>query len=187
LLILTVLTSQGLFAQDDFVERFSAIQSGSVVHLNWSIAQGNLCNGQGIQRSSDGLYFSTIGFLDGVCGSLSESVKYTFTDSLPPANSTVYYRIDLGPYGFSESASVLFIDAGQRPFHIYTDNGLVHFRSLDQNLEYNLSLVASDGTGIMRYTGRGWADVPVETRFAVVRYRIDLNGQTFTGGLVVNR
>lgn len=168
------------------VDRFSATQSGMVVHVNWSITEGNLCNGLGIQRSVNGLHFNTIGFIDGVCGSLTEAVRYTFTDSMPPIGTTVYYRIDLGPYGFSDLTTLFVVDAGSRPFHLFVSDGFLRIRPLDSTAEYSVEITDSEGRIARQLKGRGWTDFPLPARQNIVYYRLELKGVTYTGAVWAN-
>ena len=145
-----------------------------------------LCNGLGIQRSVNGLNFNTIGFIEGVCGSLTEAVRYTFTDSMPPVSSTVYYRIDLGPYGFSDITSLFVVDAGSRPFHLYVSDGYLRMRPLDATAEYSIQIADFNGRISEQHTGLGWADFSLSARQKLVYYRLELKGATYTGAVYGN-
>jgi hypothetical protein len=173
--------SPAMWAQNTLVERLSAIQVGTGVQLNWYIAQGNLCNGQHIERSEDGLFFTDIGFIDGVCGSLSEAVKYNFIDSMPPANTSLHYRIDLGPFGHSEGVELFVIDASERPFQLFFAEGHLHIRAMDANARVVLVLVGTDGRNMGEYefTGRGTMAMPSVK--GVVAYRAEVNGSVYSG------
>jgi len=58
-------------------------------------------------RSQDSINFVLIEDIQGVCGSLSSSVSYTFTDHTPILNAVNYYKID---FGGQEQSSILGIE-----------------------------------------------------------------------------
>jgi hypothetical protein len=115
------------------LRNFSGQVTGNSIRLSWVIKGGNTCEGTKIQRSNDGLFFETIGEIGGVCGSPDFDVPYLFVDSLPIANQTNYYRLELGTQGFSTSVSFPFnplndqgysivLDRAQRTASVYFDN-----------------------------------------------------------------
>ena len=71
------------------------ISQGNVL-LAWTIKSGSTCNGMQVFRSKDSMNFILIEDIQGVCGSLSSSVSYTFTDHTPILNTVNYYKIDFG-------------------------------------------------------------------------------------------
>jgi hypothetical protein len=89
------------------------IEAGKIL-LNWKIAGGNTCSGIDILRTDNPLLgYSEIGFIDGICGSVSEPILYSFVDEYPIPNSINYYKIAFGTQG-SESLQIGFValDAG---------------------------------------------------------------------------
>jgi len=82
------------------------LSQGNVL-LAWTIKSGSTCNGMQVFRSQDSINFVLIEDIQGVCGSLSSSVSYTFTDHTPILNAINYYKIDLGG---EEQSSVLGIE-----------------------------------------------------------------------------
>jgi hypothetical protein len=101
------------------LESFVATSESGKVILQWTLASGNTCNGIGIQRSEDGITFSEISFIPGICGNISSSVKYSHTDSSPLPNKKNYYRLRLGNQGFSEIAFTVFYDVGEDAYYIF--------------------------------------------------------------------
>jgi hypothetical protein len=114
-----VFTTLSFFSQSSFIEGFSADASSSGVLLRWTILSGNTCNGTRIYRSEDGLYFNQIGAIDGICGSPTESLNYSFVDQNPLPNIENYYRLDLVGIGFSEII--------QTTFFVISSNGYLLF------------------------------------------------------------
>ena len=70
--------------------------SNGKVLLAWTIESGNVCNGMQILRSKDSSNFVLLEDIQGVCGDLSTSVSYTFTDQTPILNTINYYKINFG-------------------------------------------------------------------------------------------
>ena len=102
-----------------FLAGFSALQNGTIIQLDFSIAGGNTCNGIRILRSADGIQFAPIGSIAGICGSSTEDVFYSFTDPDPIRNADNYYRLDLITLGYSHVLPVHFIYFGDNEFLLY--------------------------------------------------------------------
>ena len=86
---------------------FNIDLSNGKVLLAWTIKSGSTCNGMQIFRSQDSVEYDLIEDIQGVCGDLSSSVSYTFTDSEPELNATNYYKIS---FGGTQESHVLSID-----------------------------------------------------------------------------
>ncbi len=88
------------------------------VLLNWSISQGNTCNGIDVFRSIDGVNYTKIGDIEGICGSASEEIDYSFTDLFPVQNSFNFYRLGLGGLGFSYNVKIEIIEIAVNSYQI---------------------------------------------------------------------
>ena len=96
-LFLLLLVSFGFTAKSQSIlSDFDIDLSEGKVLLAWTIKSGNVCNGMQILRSKDSISFVMIEDIQGVCGNLSSSVSYTFTDQTPILNTTNYYKINFG-------------------------------------------------------------------------------------------
>lgn len=96
-LFLLLLVSFGFTAKSQSIlSDFDIDLSEGKVLLAWTIKSGNVCNGMQILRSKDSISFVLIEDIQGVCGNLSSSVSYTFTDQTPILNTTNYYKINFG-------------------------------------------------------------------------------------------
>jgi hypothetical protein len=131
-----------------FLGKFSALESGGKIYLNWLVLAGNSCNDVEIHRASDTLSFSRIGINAGVCGSFTESLSYDYTDESPLINATNYYRLDLGVYGYSDIVAVDVIgidDSGfqLRPNPMQTE-GLLYFNNVNQE-KVELTIMTVNG------------------------------------------
>ena len=96
------------------LDEFYALQSGNRVILNFTMKQGNTCNGIDIHRSTDSLQFDGIGSIEGVCGSASFDIPYSFVDESPRLNAINYYRLDLKQLGYSEVISLHVYDHSKK-------------------------------------------------------------------------
>ncbi len=110
LILLCVCISAGIhlgYAQGNpLLGKFSVSQYDGRVSLFWQIVEGSTCNGIQIYRSTDSIDFQRIGYIAGICGSLTEPVNYNFTDELPIENTINYYYLELGTVGTSDIISI---------------------------------------------------------------------------------
>jgi hypothetical protein len=127
----------------DFYEAITAVETPAGVVLNWTLREGNTCNGQLIQRSIDSLVYEDIGEITGICGSLLESKPYTYIDENPVYNQTVYYRIFAGGQGYSYSIATFFIEVEYGDFLVMQDlqSKTIHivFKNIASN-QYQLTV-----------------------------------------------
>ena len=93
-----------------FLAGFSALQQNKNIELNIVIAGGNTCNGINILRSTDGINFEPVGDIAGICGSSTEDVFYSYTDTDPVPNVINYYRLDLITLGYSSIINIRYVD-----------------------------------------------------------------------------
>jgi hypothetical protein len=71
---------------------FEARPVRKTIVLNWSTAQEINNKGFGIERSTDGINFENIGWMDGKINS-STKTDYSFTDRFVQPGTTYYYRL----------------------------------------------------------------------------------------------
>lgn len=98
------------------LQDFSGYQQDSQVFLRWTFRGGSLCEGTRVERSTDGLVFSQIGEISGICGSPDAAITFNFTDSLPSPNSLNYYRLELGNFGYTSTLTVEFLKINENGF-----------------------------------------------------------------------
>ena len=146
------------------LEDFMIVQNESSIILDWTIKEGNVCDGLKIFRSEDAQNYEKIGEFFGVCGNISEPQDYTFQDDSPIANSYNYYRLELGFNGVSSPVSIYYVDFGENTslfapnpcsdrgvLHFYEDGDVLiqiydskggkvkEFRTIENSVEINLS------------------------------------------------
>jgi len=108
LALISVIVSLGFAVRSQSIlSSFDIGLSQGNVLLAWTIKSGSTCNGMQVFRSQDSVNFVLIEDIQGVCGSLSSSVSYTFTDHTPILNAFNYYKID---FGGQEQSSILGIE-----------------------------------------------------------------------------
>jgi hypothetical protein len=122
-------------SQETILDRFQAKVNNRQVLLSWTIEQGSTCNGIAITRSSDSLNFTEIGDIEGVCGSISEPVNYSFTDINPITNRKNYYRLELGDVGSSKIISIEVIALNNEGFYAFPNPGTLNTRIYFSNAQ----------------------------------------------------
>ena len=103
-----------LLSRSQVVDGFYALQSGNRVVLHFTMKQGNTCNGIDILHSTDSLNYSIVGSIEGVCGSASFDIPYSYIDESPRINAINYYRLDLKQLGYSDIVSLHVYDHSKR-------------------------------------------------------------------------
>lgn len=111
-LFFTLIGFNSISQNEDVINSFVATEFNGKVLLTFSINSGYTCNGVTILRSLDSVNFTSIGSIEGICGSAQESINYDFTDISPVKNDVNYYRLSLGGVGFSWIVSAEVIDMG---------------------------------------------------------------------------
>jgi hypothetical protein len=127
-LLFTFIGFSSISQNEDVINSFVATEFNGKVLLTFSINSGYTCNGVTILRSLDSVNFTTIGSIEGICGSSQESINYDFTDISPVKNAINYYRLSLGGVGFSWIVSAEVIDMG-------LNNSLIRPNPISENTE----------------------------------------------------
>jgi len=158
----SVLSSRG--QQTTILSSFDVFYRDGVVYLDWVISAGNTCNGTKIFRSTNGINFTEIGSIEGICGNPNSPQPFSFVDEDPVENLTNYYRLEMGATGFSEIESVEIIPLNNgyqvRP-NPARDFVKIYFENSDL-IEHTLYLYDVNGTFIRSYTtGNAYFDLNV--------------------------
>jgi hypothetical protein len=166
LLLLFLLVSSVLKAQEsESLDAINALENNAKVYLRWTMKSGNTCNGIRIYRSLDSTNFNTIGQINGICGSSTESISYDFIDESPTLNAVNYYTIELGSLGFSKVISVEVLD--------FKSGILVRPQPSQANVELVFKNELSDVYSIQIYNLQG--KVLLEKSGNSDRFNIDLS------------
>ncbi len=152
---LFALTSQ---AQDGIVQlQFSAIEVSGKVFLDWTMNFGQTCNGIDITRSTDNLNFSPVGNIQGICGSPTDTVSYSFIDESPIPNQVNYYRLLMGNLGPSQTISVEIINLQGTGYQVrpnpIVEEGRIYFDN-DRSEVHRLTLNSTNGSALRQLTTR---------------------------------
>lgn len=91
-----------------FIKTFELTVLDGRILVTWTMQGGSTCDGSEVLRSTNGVDFTPVHRLEGICGDAALDVPYLWMDASPPELSTVYYRIKLGLEGFSSVKSVAF-------------------------------------------------------------------------------
>lgn len=95
-----LLLNQSVNAQIDTVfANFSGQQAGDEVIIYFTVRGGIQCTDVRLERSVDQQNFEVIYELPGVCGNPTKDESYLLTDPTPNANTSNYYRLEMGSLG----------------------------------------------------------------------------------------
>jgi hypothetical protein len=101
--------ASGTSAQEHpFLSLYTLTELEGGIRIDWTILGGSTCDGQEVERSSDGLAFTSVHRIEGLCGDPFIARSYGWFDPAPPEFSTVHYRVKLGFDGYSSVKSVRF-------------------------------------------------------------------------------
>ena len=137
------------FAQlHPILDRFDVFEASGKVYISCVISSGSTCNGIDVLRSEDSTNFITVGHIGGVCGSSSEPIAYNFIDDNPIKNKPIYYKLELGGYGYTNIQSIQIIDTKEFGFQIRpnpaSESAIIYFQN-SNNTEHALSILNNLG------------------------------------------
>ena len=136
------------------LKTFFASPTNSSVELNWVISAGFTCNGIQIFWSDDGTNFSQVGEIEGVCGSLSTALSYSFSHQTPSSNKTNYYKLELGFGSETQTISTFYVDLSSESYLILPnpakENATIHFRN-QSNRSIDFYLYDSNGRQVEKF------------------------------------
>lgn len=121
--------------QETILDYFEATENQEKVLLKWAISRGETCNGISITRSTDSLFFESIGRIEGVCGSPEFQQPYSFVDEAPLKNQKNYYKLELGTSDFSNVISIKIIEKNEEGYQVIPqpirNKGKIYFNNPD--------------------------------------------------------
>lgn len=164
------------------------LEGASTARLDWSAVNESTGREYHIQRSGDGVHFSTIGTVAARDG------NYTWTDALPGGQSDFYYRLEVADNGSISYTSIRHITTGasKKALRIYP-NPATDFINLIPPVagDWQVDILSASGTLIQRETQRQTAAIHVNfrSRMSSGTYFVkaqDLRGQkVYTGSFMV--
>lgn len=120
-LLAALLAGPVAVAQSDehpFIASFDLTVLDGRILVAWTMKGGSTCDGSEVLRSTNGVDFTALHRIDGICGDAALDVPFSWMDEAPPELSTVFYRVKLGNEGHSSVKSVAFaqLTTGQQRF-----------------------------------------------------------------------
>lgn len=154
---LIILIGSGSHAQT-VKSSFQLNELNGEVLISITIYSGNICNGIEIWRSSDSVSFEVVGTIAGYCGSVSETLNYSFVDENPITNQKSYYKLSLVGLDDTEAKSILVLDFEKENYKItsnpVTSKGFIYFKNTP-NSEFTLNLIGLNGQRAYTFAGQG--------------------------------
>ncbi len=133
---------------------FTAAKKGNTGALNWNTLQEINTNKFVVERSTDGINFSTIGTVAAL-GNSSTSKSYSFTD-VTPLNGTDYYRLKHvdkdGSFVYSAVRSLTFYGANSIVIAPNPAKDVLNVTVSNNTQLLNLYFVNAEGQTLRQYT-----------------------------------
>ncbi len=192
-ILMAILTAVPLTAQDDehpFIKSFDLTVLDGRILVAWTMQGGSTCDGSEVLRSTNGVDFTAMHRIDGICGDAQFDVPYTWMDDAPPEFSTVYYRIRLGPEGVSSIKSVDFdqlITSEQRFFPSPMRDEATLLLNVPASARVDLMIFDMSGRIVWEREGLVGREHRVQipgARAGVYGYVARVEGRTFQGRFV---
>lgn len=193
ILVTFTLLSTAVKAQaKTILDYYEANQNQNSILLKWAISKGSTCNGINITRSSDSLYFETIGRIEGVCGSPDFQQPYSFVDESPLKNQMNYYKLELGINEFSEIISLYYLEKNEVGYQIIPqpmhNQGRIYFDNSDRQ-RWDLSVFNMNGQLIYQSsTKENYFDIET-SRFSsgMLFFQLSSNDEQIKGKLLISK
>ncbi len=160
------------------------------VRISWTIVGGSTCNGQEVERSLDGISFTSVYRVDGICGSVSEPVPYECVDVAPPELSELYYRVKLGLDGYSSVKSIVFdqiTTSDQRFYPSPTTGAATLVLRVASGTAVTLQVWDAGGRVVLERSGLSGPSIQLDVsaeRSGAYTYRAITPGRAYTGRFV---
>lgn len=173
-----------------FLGAYTVDEVDGGVRIQWTIVGGNTCDGQGVQRSLDGVHFADVHTIAGLCGHPSVDVQYTWLDAIPPELQRVYYRVRMGFEDYSSVKSVditRLITTEQRVFPSPAKEHITLLLNVPSYSTMELQVFAADGSLVRTYNGIPAQRTEIDLlglASGVYTYTALVDGRTFTGRFV---
>jgi len=141
-----------------FIDAFDLTVLDGRIQVAWTMKGGSTCDGTEVERSTNGVTFSVVHRIAGICGDPSVPVSFSWVDAAPPEFSTVHYRIRMGVDGTSSVKQVVFdqlVTTDQRIFPVpVVENATL---ALNVPLSASVQIQVHDAQGklVHEYAGTG--------------------------------
>ncbi len=173
-----------------YLAYYALTELPGAIRVEWTLLGGSTCDGQEVERSTDGVHFSRVHRIDGLCGDPAVAVPFQWVDPAPPELSTVSYRIKLGFEGYSSVRSVDFlqlVSSEQRFFPSPMGDDATLLLNVPGNAPIDLRVFGPDGRLVRAYTGLQGPALRITLPGAApgaYSYMAETNGRAFQGRFV---
>ncbi|MBK8226395.1 MAG: T9SS type A sorting domain-containing protein [Flavobacteriales bacterium] len=113
------MASRAQDGEHPFIQSFTLTVLDGRIHVEWVMTGGSTCDGSQVERSTDGVDFSVVHRIDGLCGDPAVPVLYDWYDEAPPELSTVHFRIAFSGQGRSSAKAVEFRQLIESDFRLF--------------------------------------------------------------------
>jgi hypothetical protein len=170
-----------------FLSVYTLTELDGAIRVDWTIQGGSTCDGQSVERSTDGVSFSTVHTIGGLCGDPNVPKSYVWTDEAPPELSIVHYRVKLGFDGYSSVKRVDFDQltvSDQRFFPSPVRDEATLLLNLPNSASVDLLVFNARGATVLELTGHNGARIDLQLGTlpaGVYTYLAIASGRRFTG------
>ncbi len=185
-----VLVASASAQEHPFIAQYALTELPGAIRIDWTIQGGNTCNGQEVERSTDGITFARVHRIDGICGNTSAPVPYHWFDNAPPEFSTVYYRVKLGIDGYTSVKSIHFrqlTTSEQRLFPNPVTDAATLVVNASATSAIDVRITDASGREVMLITGVQGQAITIDARALVpglYSYTAVAGGRTFQGRFI---
>ena len=127
----------GFGQSNSALSKFSVERSQANITVFWTITAGFSCYETTVEHSVDSISFNPIYSYPGVCGSSSFDASYSYTHEYPFKNGYNYYRMNLGPFGYSDILSIRYNSFENKEYNIYpmpfNESAIIYFDNPSQD------------------------------------------------------
>lgn len=190
-LLLPLLLPLTLSGQEHpFLSAYTLTELDGAIRIDWTIQGGSTCDGQAVERSTDGVSFTTVHGIGGLCGDPNVPKSYSWTDEAPPELSTVHYRVKLGFDGYSSVKLVDFdqlTTSDQRFFPSPVRNEATLLLNLPNSASVDLLVFNARGATVLELQGHNGARIDLQLGTlpaGTYTYLAIAAGRRFTGRFV---
>ncbi|MCB0765432.1 MAG: T9SS type A sorting domain-containing protein [Flavobacteriales bacterium] len=186
--VMALLSAQG--QEHPIISHYALTELDGAIAVDWTIRGGSTCDGQQVERSTDGITFVAVHRISGICGDGSVPVEYHWIDNDPPEFTEVRYRIELGVQGHSSVMSVVFdqlTKSDQRFFPSPMHDQATLLLNVPRSSPVELRILDATGRLVLQRNVTFTGGIPITLPGApagIYTYVAQAGGRTFTGRFV---
>jgi hypothetical protein len=153
--LLNVSISSAQSEAHPILDRMDLYVASGKVYVTCIVSKGYTCFGIELNRSADSLNYETVDIEYGICGSELEPTFFSFVDDNPPKNQKLFYRLDLGGFGYTTVIETRVVDIQEFGYRITpnpaSDYTEVHFANINKS-PVEVSIIDLGGNLIYKET-----------------------------------